>query len=31
MRNFLSIVPQYHIYLEMGDWISDRWTEMIAS
>jgi len=25
------IIPQYHIYLEMGDWISDRWTEMIAS
>ncbi len=25
------IVPQYHIYLEMGDWISDRWTEMISS
>ena len=25
------IVPQYHIYLQMGDWINDRWTEMIAS
>ena len=25
------IIPQYHIYLERGDWISDRWTEMIAS
>ena len=24
------IVPQYHIYLKWGDWISDRWTEMIA-
>ena len=25
------IVPQYHVYLEQGDWISDRWTEMISS
>jgi len=25
------IIPQYHVYLERGDWISDRWTEMIAS
>jgi len=24
------IVPQYSIYLELGDWISDRWTAMIA-
>ena len=24
------IVPQYDIYLKWGDWISDRWMEMIA-
>ncbi len=24
------IIPQYHIYLKWGDWISDRWTEMIS-
>ncbi len=24
------IVPQYGIYLRWGDWISDRWTEMIT-
>ncbi|HMB78382.1 MAG TPA: ABC transporter substrate-binding protein [Kiloniellaceae bacterium] len=24
------IVPQYDIYLKWGDWISDRWTQMIA-
>jgi len=24
------IIPQYHIYMEWGDWISDRWTAMIA-
>lgn len=25
------IVPQYDIYLKWGDWISDRWTQMISS
>jgi putative spermidine/putrescine transport system substrate-binding protein len=25
------IIPQYHIYMEWGDWISDQWTAMITS
>ena len=25
------IIPQYHIYLKWGDWISDNWTAMITS
>ncbi len=25
------IIPQYHIYLKWGDWINDRWLEMITS
>ena len=24
------IIPQYHLYLELGDWINDKWTAMIA-
>ena len=29
--NIAPIIPQYHIYLKWGDWISDRWTAMITS
>lgn len=25
------IIPQYEIYVKWGDWISDRWTEMITA
>ena len=24
------IVPQYDMYVQMGDWINDRWTETIT-
>lgn len=24
------IIPQYHLYLELGDWINDKWAAMIA-
>ena len=25
------IVPQYHLYLKWGDWIAEKWLEMISS
>ncbi len=25
------IIPQYHLYLKWGDWIAEKWTEMITS
>lgn len=25
------ILPQYHLYLEWGDWIAEKWIEMITS
>ena len=25
------IIPQYHLYMQWGDWISDRWTAMITA
>jgi putative spermidine/putrescine transport system substrate-binding protein len=26
-----SIIPQFDVYMRWGDWISDKWTEMITS